>query len=52
MKETGIADRMLIGPEYEFYVFDGVEFDNRPQSTGFAIESEEAHWNTERKVGR
>ena len=47
MKETGIADRMLIGPEYEFYVFDGVEYDNRPQSTGFAIESEEAHWNTD-----
>lgn len=26
MKETGIADQMIIGPEYEFYVFDSVRY--------------------------
>ncbi|MCR5108932.1 MAG: type I glutamate--ammonia ligase [Lachnospiraceae bacterium] len=26
MKETGIADQMIIGPEYEFYLFDDVKY--------------------------
>ena len=26
MKETGAADQMIIGPEYEFYVFDSVRY--------------------------
>ena len=26
MKEAGIADRMIIGPEYEFYIFDSVRY--------------------------
>ncbi|MCR4585358.1 MAG: type I glutamate--ammonia ligase [Lachnospiraceae bacterium] len=26
MKETGVADRMVIGPEYEFYLFDQVKY--------------------------
>lgn len=26
MKETGIADRMVIGPEYEFYLFDRIKY--------------------------
>jgi len=26
MKETGTADRMIIGPEYEFYIFDSVRY--------------------------
>lgn len=26
MKETGIADKMIIGPEYEFYIFDEVQY--------------------------
>lgn len=26
MKETGIADQMVIGPEYEFYLFDEVRY--------------------------
>ena len=25
MRETGIADEMMIGPEYEYYVFDDVK---------------------------
>ncbi|MCR4656938.1 MAG: type I glutamate--ammonia ligase [Lachnospiraceae bacterium] len=26
MEEIGVADRMVIGPEYEFYVFDSVKY--------------------------
>ncbi len=26
MKESGVADRMVIGPEYEFYLFDQVRY--------------------------
>ena len=26
MKELGIADQMIIGPEYEFYIFDNVRY--------------------------
>ena len=27
MKESGIADRMVIGPEFEFYLFDSARFE-------------------------
>ena len=35
MKELGIADEMVVGPEYEFYVFDRVEYSTRPEASGF-----------------
>ena len=31
MKELGIADTYLLGPEFEFYVFDEASFANKPQ---------------------
>lgn len=46
MRETGVADEMIIGPEYEFYIFDSVQFDTRPQSTGFKIEACQAEWSS------
>ena len=46
MKETGIADTMIIGPEYEFYIFDGVQYQNTPDSTGYTIDCEQAEWNS------
>ena len=45
MKETGIADEMIIGPEYEFYVFDEVEFENRTESCGFSVDASQAEWS-------
>ncbi|MBQ1674704.1 MAG: glutamine synthetase beta-grasp domain-containing protein, partial [Oscillospiraceae bacterium] len=45
LKETGIADTMVVGPEYEFYVFDGVQYENRPESTGYRIDCVQAEWN-------
>ncbi len=46
MKDTGIADEIRMGPEYEFYVFDHVSFENSPQKTGFTIDCEQAIWNS------
>ena len=47
MRETGVADEMIVGPEYEFYVFDDVAFSNDPQSSGFEIGARQAEWSTE-----
>lgn len=44
MKELDIADEMIVGPEYEFFVFDQVAFENRPESTGYSIQSNQAEW--------
>ena len=44
MNETGVADKMLIGPEYEFYVFDRVAYENRQERCGYTIETRQAHW--------
>lgn len=46
MKSTGIADEMLIGPEYEFHVFDHVSYECSPQRTAYTIDTEQAIWNS------
>lgn len=47
MRELGIADEMIVGPEYEFYVFDQVAFENRPDSSGYDIDAVQAEWSTD-----
>ncbi len=47
MKEQGIADEMIIGPEFEFYAFDEVEYTNKPNETGFKVDSTQAEWSTD-----
>ena len=47
MKETGVADEMVVGPEYEFYVFDEVAFSTRPENSGFSIAASQAEWSAE-----
>lgn len=47
LKSTGIADEMIIGPEYEFYIFDDVFFENKPESCGYAIDAIHAEWDSE-----
>jgi len=39
---SGIADKSVWGPEYEFYLFDDLEFSNSPMYTFFRINSLEA----------
>ena len=46
MRETGIADRAVVGPEFEFYLFDQVRFENAPQRASFQIDAAEAEWST------
>src|SRR6266513_502849 len=48
LKFTGLADTAYFGPEAEFFVFDSVKFHNDQQSAGYAIDSDEGHWNTGR----
>jgi len=46
MRESGIADEMHILPEFEFYLFDRVGWDVRPNSIGMEIDANQSHWNT------
>jgi len=48
LKFTGIADTVYVGPEAEFFVFDSTSFHNEQYSSGYAINSEEGHWNSGR----
>jgi glutamine synthetase len=45
MVSTGIADRLGIGPEVEFFVFDDVRFDQSSHEAFYHIESHEGQWN-------
>lgn len=47
MKESGVADEMKIGPEYEFYVFDDVSYETRPENCGYSLNSVQAEWTDE-----
>ena len=42
MKELGIADKMVIGPEYEFYVFDDISFNVSQQEVSSRIYARQA----------
>jgi len=46
LKSSGIADTALFGPENEFFVFDDVRWEDRIGHSSFAIDSEEAGWNS------
>jgi len=46
LKDTGIADRSLWSPEFEFYIFDHITYANDINLAGYQIDSEEADWNT------
>ena len=45
MRDTGIADTMLILPEFEFYLFDDVAWKVAPNEIGMSLDAEQAHWN-------
>jgi glutamine synthetase len=46
LRETGIADESRWGPEYEFYVFDDVRFENSVNTASYRLDSHEADWNS------
>jgi glutamine synthetase len=45
LKHTGIADVAQIGPEAEFFVFDGARFDASAHEAYYHLESREGQWN-------
>lgn len=49
LTSTGIADTAFFAPEAEFYIFDSVRFETTPQRTMFALDAEEAMWNSARE---
>ena len=46
MKENGYADTMFCGPEAEFFIFDRVKYETGRYSSTYAVDSDEASWNT------
>ena len=46
MKDLGIADTMLILPEFEFYLFDQIGWEVQPNSIGVALDARQSYWNS------
>jgi glutamine synthetase len=44
--ETGIADRILMSPEFEFYIFDSVRHQCETHYAFYNFDSVEGEWNT------
>jgi len=47
MKDTGIADTMLILPEFEFHLLDNAGWSVSPEAIGMYVDAEQAYWNSE-----
>jgi glutamine synthetase len=45
LKSTGVADVAYFGPEAEFFIFDDIRFDQKPQEGFYYIDSIEGEWN-------
>ena len=43
---TGIAVASFFGPEAVFFIFDKASYHNRPESSGYDLDSGEGHWNS------
>ncbi|MEN6627436.1 MAG: type I glutamate--ammonia ligase [Candidatus Sumerlaeia bacterium] len=48
LKSTGIGDTSYFGPEAEFFIFDDIRFDSKPNASFYAIDSIEGQWNSGR----
>ncbi len=42
----GVADTSIWGPEFEFYVFNGVAYENAMNVSCYRVESDEADWQS------
>jgi glutamine synthetase len=49
MQSTGIADTANFASEAEFFIFEDVRYQVSPESTFYAVDSDEAPWNSGRK---
>ncbi len=50
LQSTGIADQALFGPEPEFFIFDDVRFETGMSGSFYKIDSDEAQWNSGKKI--
>ena len=46
MKDSGVADTMLILPEFEFYLFDQVGWEVQPNSISVQLDANQSYWNS------
>ena len=46
LRTSGVAERSLWGPEFEFYLFDGVSYENGVNVAAYRVESSEANWRS------
>ncbi len=47
MKDMDIADEFIVGPEFEYNIFDGVQFRDELSGSGYKIISRPSGWNVE-----
>jgi glutamine synthetase len=50
LQQTGIADQAFFGPEPEFFIFDNVRWKTDMSGMSYAINSDEAIWNSNAKM--
>jgi glutamine synthetase len=48
LKSTGLADTAYFGPEAEFFIFDSVRYEEKPNGVFYEVDSSEGAWNTGR----
>jgi glutamine synthetase len=46
LRTSGIGDASRWGPEFEFYLFDGVSYENGMNVASYRVESREADWKS------
>jgi glutamine synthetase len=46
LRHSGVADSSRWGPEFEFYLFDGVSYENGMNVASYRVESAEADWSS------
>ena len=50
LRQTGIADDILFGPEPEFFIFDDARWENTMNGCFYKVDSDEAQWNSGKMV--
>jgi glutamine synthetase len=46
LRSSGVGESSLWGPEFEFYLFDGVSYENGMNTAAYRVESREADWKS------
>ncbi|MBE5784452.1 MAG: type I glutamate--ammonia ligase [Clostridiales bacterium] len=46
LRDSGIADTMLILPEFEFYLFDRVGWEVQPNRVSASVDAVQSYWNS------